>query len=70
MNKKQAYTHESLMPFGKYKGLALGDVRPSYFVWLYDQAWIDKWVELKNWITENYEDLEEQALEGEDDNYV
>lgn len=33
--KTTTLTHESLMPFGKYKGLKLSEVPPPYLLFLY-----------------------------------
>lgn len=36
MDKKVVYTDETLMPFGKYKGIKLCNVPASYLLWLHD----------------------------------
>lgn len=44
------------MPFGKHKGTALANVPASYLLWIYDN--LDLRDDLKDYITENYQQLE------------
>lgn len=37
---------DSKMLFGKYKGIRLGDIPDSYFLWFLKQDWCDEWPEL------------------------
>lgn len=47
---------KSPMPFGKHKGTALANVPASYLLWIYDN--LDLRDDLKDYITENYQQLE------------
>ena len=51
------YDSESLdeepFPFGKYEGERYGDVPDSYFKWLSQQDWIEKWPDVLVYIQEN-----------------
>lgn len=51
-------TDESIMPFGKYKGVKLIDVPASYLVWCNDQDWCKG--QLKAYITDNLEVIKMQ----------
>lgn len=53
-----AYTDETPMPFGKYKGLDLEDVPASYLLWLYEEG--NLLGELKEYIEDNMQVLEQQ----------
>lgn len=49
------YTMESKMPFGKNKGLKLGDIKYSYIRWLINQDWFEG--ELKEFMEENIDEF-------------
>lgn len=44
---------ENVMPFGKYKGKAMGCVPAEYLDWLIDQPWIKTWPEVEQYIVKN-----------------
>lgn len=51
----KAYTDDTLMPFGKYKGRRLKEVPGGYYAWLLDQGnIIDK--QLEQYIDDNWDD--------------
>lgn len=49
-----------IMPFGKHKGEAIGDVPASYLLWFFEQPWARKYRPVYNYIFENKEYLEEE----------
>lgn len=46
----------TLMPFGKHKGLRMIDVPPQYLLWIYEQDWCKG--SLRAYIEENLDSLE------------
>lgn len=54
-------TDESLMPFGRYKGMKLANVPASYLLFINEQSYVRG--HLKNYITNNLDVLKEQAKE-------
>lgn len=56
-----------VMMFGKYKGCTYDEIPASYFLWLYDQKFIDDHPMLKEWIDDNLEELDQDAREEEYD---
>lgn len=60
------WTDETIMPFGKHKGLPLKNIPASYFIFLFDG---DKcYGDLKKWISENIADLRLKDKEHKDFN--
>lgn len=53
---------ESLMPFGKYKGLRLGDVPDDYLLWFLKQDFCDKYPDLVVYANQIMDDNDEQTL--------
>lgn len=53
------YTDQSVMPFGKHKGLKLANVPAHYLIWLYESNMKDG--PLKDYIKENLEALRMEA---------
>ncbi len=49
------------MPFGKYKGEAIGDVPASYLLWFYDQVWSRKHRAVYGYVFEHKKLLERRA---------
>ena len=49
---------ESLMPFGKYKGVKMANVPAAYLIWLYENANIDN--KLKTYIMDNMDVLKSE----------
>lgn len=56
----------SLMPFGKYKGVKLANVPASYLLWIYDNLELHD--DLKNYISENYQYLQDESRYEKNDN--
>ena len=50
-------------PFGERKGTKYGDIPASYFLWLEEQDWLDKWPAVQRYIEANRHIFE---LEQED----
>lgn len=50
----------TVLTFGKYKGVKLGEVPPSYLLWFYDNGSFGVNEALKTYIEENRETLEMQ----------
>jgi len=40
---------DSPMPWGKHKGIRLGDVPQDYLKWFLTQDWCDEWPDLKQY---------------------
>jgi len=55
---KTVYNDDDLMPFGKYKGVALANVPGDYLIWLYNKG-LEKGA-LKNYIIENMDLLQKE----------
>ena len=50
-----------IMPFGKHKGEAIGDVPASYLLWFFEQVWSTKYRAVYGYIVENKKHLEKEA---------
>jgi len=50
---------KSIMPFGKHKGVMLANVPASYLLWINEN--LDLQDDLKNYIAENYQSLQDEA---------
>ena len=47
-----------IMPFGKeHRGKKIGNVPAKFLLWAYDQDWIDKYPDVKEYIKENMDVL-------------
>ncbi len=60
------YTDSTQMPFGKYKGEKLANVPASYLLWLHDNGCNNS--DLKKYIEENIDDLNDEAESDRVDN--
>lgn len=47
------FTDESVMPFGKFRGRKLGEIEPSYLLWLLNEMRDDEKVKLFQYLAEN-----------------
>lgn len=65
----RVFTDKTPMPFGKYKGIPLGNVPASYLLWLYDESSKDAFPTLRKYLEANKRALELEADE-EEDRYV
>lgn len=54
-------THDTVMSFGKYKGVSLRDVPASYLLWLYDQFPADHPISL--YVKRHRDNIDKQAEE-------
>lgn len=70
------YTDQTPLPWGKHKGIPMGQVDPAYLLWLFRQKWIRDWPDLHAYLVENQDVLllEDTASEsnekhGEFDSY-
>ena len=52
-------TDKSIMPFGKFKGVALANVPAYYLLWLYEQSYCS--ADMKEYIEDNMEILQSEA---------
>ena len=57
-----------MMSFGEHSGKKLKDIKPSFFLWLYEQAWFQRFegdsiVHLRKYIKDNMKKLK-KANEG------
>lgn len=55
--KIQKFDDNSIMPFGKYKGVAMANVPASYLLWLYDQDCRTQSTQVYEYIKEHYDIL-------------
>lgn len=46
MSERTTLHDDSPMPFGKHKGMRLGDIPDSYWMWFLDQTWSSQWPDL------------------------
>lgn len=53
------YTDKTLMPFGKYKGTALGNVPASYLLWLRENATLSE--PMKQYLEDNLAALQKEV---------
>jgi len=54
---------ESLMPFGKHKGIKMANVPADYLIWLYDESGClkyNRFSDLKKYITDNMDVLKSE----------
>lgn len=58
-------TEKTPMPFGKYKGIAIGDVRASYLLWLADEWEGELWPNFIEYIFKNRKHLKAEAANEE-----
>lgn len=54
-------TDKYIMPFGKHKGEAIGDVPAQYLLWFFEQPWSTKYRAVYGYIYENKKYLEKEA---------
>lgn len=54
-----AFTHTSIMPFGKHKGKQMSTISPVYLMWLYDKGCDN--LAIKLYIENNLADLKRKA---------
>jgi hypothetical protein len=47
------------MPFGKYKGIPMGEVPSDYLDWLIGQDWIYQWPDVEAYINDNLDSIQE-----------
>lgn len=52
-----------IIPFGKYKGSRLGDVPASYLLYIAKFDWLYKFQDIKDYIENNWEQLNNEAHE-------
>jgi len=57
-----AATDETLMPYGKYKGIKLANVPASYLIWMYENNKLNNW--LLAYVKDNLTVLEMEVLNG------
>lgn len=66
--KEAALTDRDSMPFGKFKGKAMGEVPASYLDWLHGQPWLKDWPKVLAYIEENRtvldKELEDRSREA------
>jgi uncharacterized protein (DUF3820 family) len=56
------FTDDTPMPFGKFKGKRLGDVKPDYLLWLWDNGMAeDTGKSIHAYIKQNFKRLETTA---------
>lgn len=64
---KIVWTDQTLMPSGKYKGVALANIPANWFLWIKNTYGIQKDSPLDVYIIENYALLRQQAEQEEKD---
>lgn len=52
-------TDESIMPFGKFKGMKMANIDASYLIWLFENG--KCYGEVKAYITQNISVLKEEV---------
>lgn len=62
--KEPAYNDDDLMPFGKYKGERLMDLRASYLLWFWEQRPLSD-IRLENYIHNSLECLRQEQKKNE-----
>ena len=53
--------HNSLMTFGKYKGIRIGDLRADYLLWIYDNRKWGRHRDLLVYLREHEQELRREA---------
>ena len=51
--QNEPWDDETVMPWGKWKGLKLKDIEADYFLWLIEQPWLSKWKGLYDYVMKN-----------------
>ena len=57
---QEVWTFQTIMPSGKYKGTALGNVPTYYLIWLYDTYGVDKKSPLGIYLHDNIEAIRQE----------
>ena len=60
---KTPWTDDTLMPWGAHESKRLGDVPPSYLLWLFERPWIKDWPGLYSYLKENEDALLQEKAE-------
>ncbi len=64
---RDAWSTETVMPWGDYKGTKLDDIPAAYFAYLREKEWLKTaWPRLSAYIESNWSAIEEQ-IEVEED---
>jgi len=62
---KTPWSDDTIMPWGKHKGVRLEEVPGDYLYWLSQQKWIVEWPGLLAYLKKNASTIEEQAQDLE-----
>lgn len=63
---REPWTDDTVLPWGKHKGLRMEDVPADYLLWLMEQKWLSDWPGLHAYIRKNADTIYEQAEDLED----
>lgn len=47
------FTDKSIMPFGKYQGKQMGQIPPSYLLFISKKLWLSQWKDVYDYIQLN-----------------
>lgn len=68
---KEPWNDDTIMPWGKHKGVLLRDVPPDYLIWYFGKSWAEDWPGLYAYVKDHEEQLlseigeEHREVEGE-----
>ena len=65
--KRQKLDDKSKMPWGIHQGIPIGEVDPSYLLWLMRQTWIREWPDMHDYLMANQTALIAESDESEED---
>ncbi len=54
---KEPWTDDTIMPWGRHKGVPLGEVEAGYLVWYFGKSWAKDWPGLYAYVKDNEERL-------------
>ncbi len=58
---KEPWTEDTIMPWGKHKGVPLGEVDPEYLIWYFGKSWAKDWPGLYAYVKENEDAILQDA---------
>jgi hypothetical protein len=62
------WTDNTIMPWGKHKGMKLKDVPASYLLWCYGQPWMkDGWPQLYAYLKAHEDQLMAEKVDNDND---
>lgn len=63
MPKRQSWSDDTPMPWGKHEGTPLKDLPAEYLLWLFEQPWIKSWPPLHAYLKKHEDQLMQERAD-------